>query len=587
MHPPAFTRPVRALGSAVLLAVALAAFDGRPAEAYYEESHVTADEVRVTVDTSGGARIEHALTWRLVAGQPHAFDLLGTEPSAQPEGGAMLEADDGRQILASVAPVPGRGLRVTILEPKALRHGQSYRVTVAYTVNLVDTGELARERTAYRLAWKAPTPTEGYEGPKVTFVLPAALEPPSALLGEGGMRDEGVVATLRRAADHDEVQLVRPHVGRGEEVLWAVRVGARAFDGGKSPALAPPPPPPRHDEPAGPSSLAYAVVALLSLAFAAAVGLKDRRFQAMGRPFAEPARGLVPLRSWERAAAAGASLFAGLSLQIVDAPRTGAVAVALAMLCSVLRPPRASAPPRGPGRWLALRPEEAFARPRGTVASVLTVAASLTFGVGLFVLAGRLLASTHPEAPLLLPLDALVLLPLFATGLPSQLPPDRAAHGGPWLSRLFRRLQRNRRLRVSPWARVPTGLASPDEVRVLVVPRDPMPGLAGIEVGFAWGRAATSFVATPQVLVRVHEATAASARMTTLAPEVMPVPGRKPEERVFRLVPRLPSRAATAELVESLGRRLMDRRVSELGWESEERRVPPAVREQAAMALAG
>jgi hypothetical protein len=215
------------------------------------------------------------------------------------------------------------------------------------------------------------------------------------------------------------------------------------------------------------------------------------------------------------------------------------------------------------------------------------VAASLTLGVGLFVLAGRLLASTQPEAPLLLPLDALVLLPLFATGLPSQLPPDRAAHGGPWLSRLFRRLQRNRRLRVSPWAHVPTGLASPDEVRVLVVPRDPMPGLAGIEVGFAWGRAATSFVATPEVLVRVHEATAASARMTTLAPEVMPVPGRKPEERVFRLVPRLPSRAATAELVESLGRRLMDRRVSELGWESEERRVPPAVREQAAMALAG
>ena len=61
-------------------------------------------------------------------------------------------------------------------------------------------------------------------------MLPAALDAPAALIGEGGMRDDGVASTLTRAPDHDELVLVRPHVGRGEEVLWAVRVAAKAFE---------------------------------------------------------------------------------------------------------------------------------------------------------------------------------------------------------------------------------------------------------------------------------------------------------------------------------------------------------------------
>ena len=562
------------------LAVALAT-SPRPAHAYYEESHVTADDARITVDSSGTARIEHSLTWRVVAGQPHSFDLVGTEPSAQADVTATIESDDGRTLTAIVAPVGGRGLRVTMAEPKAIHHGQQYRVKLAYTVDLAAAGELLRDGSMYRLVWKAPLPSEGYESPKVTFVLPSALEAPSPFLGDGGMRDDGVVGTVRRDPDHDEVELVRPHVGRGEEVAWAVRIAAKAFEAGRATVVRPPPP--RRDDPSGPTPLTYGLVALLAAAFAFAVRIKERVFEVASRSSGArtqgPAvRGLVPLRTWERAAAAGAALFVGLSLQLVDASLAGAAAIVVAMVCTILRPTARAVAARGPGHWLVIRPEEAFRRNaiRGVVGLThLSIAVMLGVAFGAFVALGHALRGTQPEATLLLPLDALVVVPLFATGLLSQVAPNRSRRGGAWLRRVFSRLQRVKGLRVSPWARVPTGLIQPDEVRVLVLPRDPIPGLSAIEVGLSWGPASTSFVASPEVLVRVREASAASARMTSLASEVLPVPGRKPEERVYRLAPRVPTWRAAAALAASLANRLVDRRGTTAPWADEERRIPP------------
>jgi len=548
---------------------------GRPAAAYYEESHVTGDDVRVTVDPSGVARIEHFLAWRLVAGQPHGFDLAGTEPSAQPEPLASLEAEDGRLVPATLAVVPGHGLHLTILEPKSLRHGQQYRVHLSYGVDLAEAGELVREGGALHLLWKSPLPAEGFDDAKVTFILPTAVDAPGPLVGEGGMRDDGVASTLRRASDHDELELLRPHVGRSEEVLWAIQVSASAFDAAKG--IAPAPPAPRRDVAVGAGSLAYALAALLAFAFAMAVVWKDRRFAALGRAQGTSPRGLVPLRVWERAALGGACLFVGLSLQLVDVPLGGSLGVALAMACAVLRAPEVGARVRGPGRWLVLRPDEAFARPKSSrvgIVVLVVVAPTLAF------LVGRLLAPTHPEARTFLWLDLVVLVPLLATGVASQLPGQRARRG-PWLARLFHRLQKAKNLRVSPWVRVPTGQVRPDEVRVLVVPRAPMPGLAAIEVGFASSDLGSSSEGGPEVLVRVQEASAASARLTSLALDIAPVPGRKPEERIFRVAPRFPTLNGTVALTLRLGRLLVDRRHADVAWERKERRVPPGARDEA------
>jgi hypothetical protein len=124
------------------------------------------------------------------------------------------------------------------------------------------------------------------------------------------------------------------------------------------------------------------------------------------------------------------------------------------------------------------------------------------------------------------------------------------------------------------------GRVEPDEVRILAVPRAGMPGLVGIEVGLAWRNGATSYVASPAVIVRVHESTAASARMTSLAPFARAVPGRRPEERAYRLVPRFPTRNGTLALVRRLGLELVDRRLTAQSWEQEERRLPLAAPEK-------
>lgn len=560
----------RQVATAALLLASLAA---ARASAYYEESHVTGDEARVTVDVSGGARIEHTLSWRLVAGKPHGFDLVGTEAAAEPEAAVTFEAEDGHVLAGTLATVPGHGLHVAITDPKALRHGQTYRVSLAYTVNLADAGELVRDGADARLLWKSPLPSEGFDGPKVTFVLPAALEAPGAIIGDGGMRDDGVTSTLTRATDHDAIELSRPHVGRAEELLWAVHVAAKAFDGTKSPALRPPPPPPTREAPAPVEGFAFALIALLALAFAAAVRWKDRRWSAACAVFGERARGAVPLGSWERSAVAGAAFFVGLSLQLGDMPLMGATCLVLAMTCATLRPPAMASPPRGPGRWLVLRPAEAFRGRRGVRGPLEGATLLLTGAAALLALAGHLVAAAHPDAPRFLLLDVVVVLPLAFTGLRSQLPPDRARDRAPWLARLFRRLRKTKSLRVSPWVRVPTGSPEPDEVRVLAMPRTPMPGLMAIEIGFAWGRGPTSFFASPEVLVRVEEATPAAARMASLVPDVVPVPGRKPEERVYRLAPRFSSKAGTAALVLRLADTLNDRRQAEIVWERTERRA--------------
>ena len=548
---------------------------------YYEESHLIGDAAHLTVASNGVALVEHSLTWRLLAGQPHTIDLLGTEPLATPESATSLVSDDGRSIPASVTPLPGKGLRVTVLEPKSLRHGL-YQLKVAYSVNLADAGELTREGSKYRLLWKSPVPTEGYEGPKVVFSLPPALEPPAALMGAGGMRDDGVAATLKRDPVHDDLELSRPHIGRGEEVLWAASVSAKAFDSGSGPVFARPPPPPLHDDPPPVGAWAHALLAALAAAFAASVVLRDR--SARGS-----LRGLVPLPSWERATAGGAALFAGASLQLADARLAGSALVALAMMCATARPQKRVAPPRGPGRWLALRPVDVFPdrgpsglrrlAPLGWVVAAAGVVLAFAF-------AGFLLRAHEPEAPLVLPLDALAFLPLLVSILtPARAPASAGEKDEPprrWLALapLFEELRHRTGLRASPWARVPVGGDEPDEVRVLVVPREPMPGLVGIEIGLP------SDDGLPELLVRVQEATAASAKMTSLCPDVVPVPGRKPEERVYRVAPALPTRRGTVALVTSLVARLAERRHSEAGQASESGERDPWTREERRAAIA-
>jgi hypothetical protein len=133
-------------------------------------------------------------------------------------------------------------------------------------------------------------------------------------------------------------------------------------------------------------------------------------------------------------------------------------------------------------------------------------------------------------------------------------------------------------LRVFPWARVPAQGADFDEVRLLVQPRVAMPGLLGLEVGIAWATTPVGPAASPEVLARVLEESPAAARLTSEFPLVRTVRGRRPEERVVRMLPRTPTQAGTVALVRALAETLTDRRVSVVApYSAPERRAKPAM----------
>jgi hypothetical protein len=577
-------RAVRVPARACALIVSLAAtFVSFPAAASYEEAHVIGDEVRLTVGTNGSARVEHTVAWQVVAGQYHFFDLTAWTGTLPPEAGASVTSEDGRIFPATLAAREGDVLRVTFEEPKGLHHGH-YKIRFAYQEDFVKSHAFSREGAMWRLTWKSPTFSEGYDGARVIFDLPPSLDEPRLVDAPDELVGLGVLSTFHRADDKDELELVKPHVARHEVLTWTLRVAPRAFPGIRDPSLRPRPPAPPLTVRRGFSPVVLLLGALAAgLIYGVLAWKKAMGFDRMCRELGVRAEGLLPVALDLRAALSGTFLGAGIFVEGAGAPTWGGGCIAMAMLLSVSRPPAVrAAPPRGPGRWLALRPTEAFHERRGSDGfdpATLPGACAGVAALALLTALGGFLSRFDPHAPLLVALDSVALLPLVATGRRSQLPLHARSRVG-WLGRLFKRLTKEPSLRVAPWVRVPTGCVEPDEVRVLVVPRAAMPGLVGIEVGLSSWHSGTCYGASPEVLVRVHESTAASARMTTLATFVRPMPGRLPEERVFRLAPRLPTRDGAALLVRRLGRELEDRRFAMLHWERDERRLPPSLRER-------
>ncbi len=574
--------------AAGMLASALIA---SPAHAWVE-SHQAGDDIRVRVDASGIAHVEHTIPYRVKRGPLRSFDLTGVEKGVIAEEAALITTEDGKELGAHVTMLTDHVLRVTIEEPRQLLHGV-FTFHVKYTVDLVASKELTRDGSLWKLSWSAPVATEGFDGARIVFELPPAQAEPKVVHPETGNVDESVLATLTREKDRDELVVVRPHVARGEAVSWTLRIDPKAFAGVKSPELqqapppAPPPPPDRERE----GLLAGGIVAL-ALAFALLVRHKGRAFAAACEARGAKARALVPIDETWRGVLAGAALAAGVALEVTGRPTLGAGIIGAAMLLAALRPPTARAQVRGPGKWLALRPEEAFARTRvaghwldaGTTSGKVTAFVACALVVAAAIAARRLDA----EAPYVVLLDALAFVPIFFTGRASQLPPSLAIAPAGALRKLFARLRKRDTLRTVPWARVPVGQTEPDELRLMTLPRVAVPGLLAIEIGIAYGRTPTGYGAAPEVLVRVQEGTAAAARMAMLAPFARAVMGRRADERVIRLEPRLPTKRGTLALVDRLGRELVDRRLRlasstpPSAWRGAERRVPRNVTKNAA-----
>src|SRR5262249_45137986 len=101
------------------------------------------------------------------------------------------------------------------------------------------------------------------------------------------------------------------------------------------------------------------------LGLALLVARKARAFASACAARGVRARSLLPLATGPRAALAGAALAAGVGLQAYGLLTAGASLVALAVLAAASRAPAGPLPPRGPGRWLVLKPADAFAPEAG------------------------------------------------------------------------------------------------------------------------------------------------------------------------------------------------------------------------------
>ncbi|HEY2515645.1 MAG TPA: hypothetical protein VGI39_32475 [Polyangiaceae bacterium] len=586
-------RPSAPLASLVFTAAAL--LFASPAHAI-TDAHFTGDDVTVTVDEAGLARIEHAVGYRFSGGAPKGFDLNGIEPEATIDPSAPVVLD-GQVTNAAHVEARGRGLHVTLDGLLRSEKRGVLVVRVRYAVDLIKTRELSVDGVMWRLGWTSPVASEGFDAARVVFDLPGAPTEPTAIDAEGESAgvlparrpiasdgttgEDGRVVTLQREPLRDRLEMERPHVARGEAALWLARVDPRAFPRVQDPSMRPAAPSAELTAPAGRSYRALLVAALVGLLFGALSWRKSRAFAQACRGARVKARGLVPrLSPVVRALVAGSAFASAVALEIADRPSRAALALVVAMVLVAHRAPEAPFVPRGPGHWMPLSPSEAFARERvsdpldaftasGRVTLALATLASIALGFALSRF-DRIWGA-------LVPLDALALLPLFATGSYAQLPPDRARAPKKLLAALHRAFKRVPSIRVAPWARVPVGATQPDELRLLVLPRAPMPGVVGIEVGVAWLPTPVGYAPETEVLVRVRDDSAAAARLSLLAPRRRPVPGRKPDERVLRLVPALGLRSGALALVQRLAFELHDRRKSlpAVKWAGAERRLPP------------
>lgn len=554
----------------VLFAFATAWLVPRAARAWIETS-IRSDAVVLDIGPDGRTEVHHELVMRIKGGPLKGFELPGVDSDAQPLPNATVSPVNGASA-SDVDPLllelrDDGTLRVDIDNPKGLRRG-TYLFKFSYRTDLSQRGGLSPRGNGVAVRWVGPRFADGVDSVRVVFRVPAAPEAPqltkqpaqdSTLADPAGV----FLSTLRRASDKDELEVVRPHVAKGEPVVWEVTTARRAFPAFSTDEAVPAEP--TKAPPVSPERRALFLGALLAVAlvYALFVFFKGRALARSAKERQAEPRALVPMPLALRAVLAGVALAGAVSVALSTThPTLAAALILVAMVLATQLAPSPIPVPRPPGKWLPLTEEEAFAAPASPLPGRLFDAGSMP-GFVLFVL---LLASFVAAALWLLPrsvyhalmllLASACLLPIFLTGRASTLPADRARAPMRVLHWMSRRLRRLEGLKVVPWARIPDGDGQPDELRLLVVPRRAAAGLSAVEVGLEYDVSGAGTMALPWVIVRAREGSRAHG---LLAAHVSWTRGRRSDERVAVLWPALPTRQSTLSLVQELVQLLADR----------------------------
>jgi hypothetical protein len=551
----------------------------------WKEGREEGAQARVHVEPNGVAQVSFQLRYRVVRGPLHALEVFGIADAADVDPRVVVSADDGRELMAHADRAPQGGVRLVLDDSRGLPHG-AFTFDLRWQSDLLRTGALSRRDSGWTFTWSSPRPLDGFDSARTVFEFPSAPDPPQTISAITGATDDIPGAVLRRSGPYDEMEIVTPHVSPGQALVSTLRLDERAL------ALVAPPPPlasPRgssQDPDPVRGAVFGAVLALLALSLSLALAKANRTLAdaCAARGVGQPG-GLLPIPHGVRIVLGGLSFAAGVGLQAREEYTAGAACVALATVFAAIRPPIASAVARGPGRWLPLGPERAnLPHEHGIAAwpNLRTRAGRAVAGVfGVLVVAGVLVARClEAPDPWLVALDAAPFVPLLALGRGVCARPAEGRSAVPWLMKALGRLRRFGELHTVLWGRVAGARGAADELRVLAIPRAPLPGLVGIELGLAWSATPGGWSSSPEVLVRVRAESPASEALSRALPRLRTLPGRRYDERVARLVPRLPSRSCAITLVVAVAARMTERRVAPNArtWTSPERRRDPGLR---------
>jgi len=202
------------------------------------ETSIQSDAVNLDVGRDGAATVRHDLVVRVRGGPLRDLELAGVDGDAEPLPDATVVATDAGKRAAPLPLIVKLGedgtLRLEIDDEAGIRRG-TFRFQFGYRTDLARRGLVRVSGARAEVRWVGPRFSQGVDSAMVVFGLPPAPEAPSLPALEGGTTadldlDPGGVflATLRRAADKDELEVVRPYVAQGEPVVWRVLADARA-----------------------------------------------------------------------------------------------------------------------------------------------------------------------------------------------------------------------------------------------------------------------------------------------------------------------------------------------------------------------
>lgn len=598
-------RVARGLWGHILMALLVGAvlvLAPTPAWAWIE-NHAQGLHTRLTIDASGQAVVEHRLELRMNGSvRQKKYRIDGVDPDAEPLGdgyvvpfedalaGSLEEAIPLSLAVRKSDDDPTVSLDITVEDRKGLWRGR-YLFVIRYRTDLRAAGRVTRDGALVRLSWQGPRLADGYDNARTTFVVPASPSPPRApdaddhdpaddrrATREGsieGSLPATFLSEVRRGQDHDEIELLRTYAPKGEGIVWTIRVDPRAVT-----------PPPQQTSGSEALEPAFRTVAdeMASrdqwLAMAGGILLlvfllgwaRGREVARLAEEAGARVPPLIPMPPLLRGLGAGLTVVAGLALQLrFDRPVLGAVAVLFGVVLLAHGVPRLlpDAVRRGPGRWLTVTEREALGPvPRRSGARLdsstrlgkgLLLLLLAAHGLGVWWLArhSRLLAMQAG-------FDAVIWLALFGTGRLVTLPPDMAVEPARFLRKVAKRLRKSDlELRIAPRIRIPHGEVDPDELRLGVVPKLPLRGFAGIEVGVTYALGFGPRVAMPEILVRVVSGSPCDEALALVSTKGRISPGRKPDERVIAISPRFPTARMTSEIVIALAARVTDRERAE------------------------